>query len=109
MRVINLLAGLTGAYCFIMLAGAHHSGADAGNTLILAALAQIGAAAAGLAVAQRTSRLALIGAAILLAGANLFATVLYLNALVGAHPLHMLAPIGGTLLIAGWAVLAFAK
>ena len=43
-----------------------------------------------------------------LAGALLFAGSLYLMALTGARALGVLTPIGGVLLLAGWAVLAWA-
>ena len=43
-----------------------------------------------------------------LAGSLLFAGSLYLMALTGARALGMITPIGGVLLLLGWAVLAWA-
>ena len=79
LRLIHICAALTGAYAFIALAGARHApGANADfSALIMAALAQISAASAGLAIAQRSGSLNVIGAALILAGANIFASVIY--------------------------------
>ena len=49
-----------------------------------------------------------VAAWLFLAGALLFAGSLYLMALTGARALGMITPIGGVLLLAGWAVLAWA-
>jgi uncharacterized membrane protein YgdD (TMEM256/DUF423 family) len=109
MRLIHICAALTGAAAFTLLALAHHAHGGEPNFsfVVMAALAQISAAASGLTIAQHTSRLAAIAAAMILLGANLFAGVIYLSAFYDNHPLHALAPIGGGLLILGWLTLAF--
>ena len=109
MRLLNIFAALTGACAFVALAYHAHSGAGETDPIIFAALAQLSAAAANLAIANRVGRLNLIGGAVLLAGANIFAGVIQLTAFVGEHPFHALAPVGGSLTILGWLVLAFAK
>lgn len=110
MRLISLFAALTGASCFIALAAAHHLASDAAFPhVVLAALAQIGAAAGGLAIANRNGKLNLIGGALILVGANLFATALYLPVFTTSNALLPLTPIGGGVLIIGWLVLALAK
>ncbi|MGE0597764.1 MAG: DUF423 domain-containing protein [Hyphomonadaceae bacterium] len=110
MRLVHIAAALTGAACFVLLAYAQH-GAPAASmeAVTMAALAQISAAAGGLAIARASGRLAATAGAMILIGANIFAGVIYLNAFVGDHPLRMLAPLGGGLLILGWLVLAFAR
>lgn len=45
---------------------------------------------------------------LILAGIALFSGSLYICALTGLKPLAMAAPVGGTCLMAGWLVLAFA-
>ena len=45
---------------------------------------------------------------LILAGIALFSGSLYIYALTGLKPLAMAAPVGGTCLMAGWLVLAFA-
>jgi uncharacterized membrane protein YgdD (TMEM256/DUF423 family) len=45
---------------------------------------------------------------LILAGIVLFSGSLYIYALTGLKPLAMAAPVGGTCLMAGWLVLAFA-
>lgn len=63
----------------------------------------LGHAAAAFAVADR-SRLAAWG---MTAGALIFSASLYLIALTGERWLGAVAPIGGTLMIAGWALLVW--
>jgi len=70
---------------------------------------QLSAAAAGLAVSGREGRLNTIAASMMLIGANIFALVIYLNAVAPGHPLHALAPVGGGLSILSWILLAFAS
>jgi len=109
MRVIHILAGLTGAEAFIALAYATHvAGGDPGP-MTMGALAQLSAACAGLALAHRSGRFTLIAAAVLLLGANIFAGVIQMSTLVGDHPFRILAPVGGSLLILGWILAAFTK
>ena len=109
MRVLNICAALSGALALIALA-ARHAKPDADiSVLMLAAIAQLGAAAAGLAIANRSGRLNAIAGAIILAGACIFSGEIYFGAYTGNHSLIMLAPVGGTLMIVGWIALAFAK
>jgi uncharacterized membrane protein YgdD (TMEM256/DUF423 family) len=110
MRLVNIFSALTGALAFIMLAVLRH-GSNVGDysAVLTGGLAQLSAAAAGLAIAGRTGRLNIIAAAILLIGANIFAGVIYSSALMPEHPFRAFAPIGGSLLILGWIVLAFAS
>lgn len=109
MRLINIFAGLTGAAAFIALAYFSHSGANDPTPITFGALAQLSAASACLAIANRTGRLNTVAGATLLVGANIFAGVIQLNAFVGDHPFHALAPVGGSLTILGWLMLAFTK
>jgi uncharacterized membrane protein YgdD (TMEM256/DUF423 family) len=115
MRALNIFAALSGLVALGMLVAAAHPLRDALQApdlerIKLAAFVQLGAACAGLAVANRTGRLNLVGGAMILGGAGLFAATLYAISLTGAQgPLVMLAPVGGITLILGWAVLAFAK
>ncbi|MFZ2028912.1 MAG: DUF423 domain-containing protein [Vitreimonas sp.] len=109
MRVLNICAALCGALALIALA-ARHARPDADiNVLMLAAIAQLSAAAAGLSIANRTGRLNAIAGAIILGGAFIFSGEIYFGAYTGNHSLIMFAPVGGTLMILGWIILAFAK
>jgi uncharacterized membrane protein YgdD (TMEM256/DUF423 family) len=110
MRLLNIFAALSGALALAMLAVAHHAlAADPDVSFVyLAAGAQLAAAAAGLALANRTGRLNLICGALIVGGAALFAGVIYLGAF-RFHAVHALAPIGGGAMILGWVGLAFAK
>jgi uncharacterized membrane protein YgdD (TMEM256/DUF423 family) len=108
MRVINIIAALSGACAMAMLAAAHHVQGDS-MTLYTAAGVQLAAALAGLLVANRVGLLNVIGGALILAGATLFAGEIYLTTFVSDLPIHFLAPIGGSLNILGWIVLAFAR
>jgi uncharacterized membrane protein YgdD (TMEM256/DUF423 family) len=110
MRWLNTLAALSGAAALIALASARHLCADADmNALLMAALVQFGAAAAGLAIAARSGRLSAIAGGMIVAGAALFAGEIYFSAFTGSHAFIMLAPLGGGLTILGWLALAFAK
>lgn len=114
MRLLNIAAALSGAFALAMLVAAAHPlrdtlTPDALHRIELGAFIQLGAAAAGLAIANREGRLNLIAGALILGGAALFAGVLYALSLTGARGFAMLAPIGGVSLILGWLVLAFAK
>lgn len=109
MRMMHMCAALTGALGLALLAVTHHwssSEPDFGPVL-MAAIAQMSAAAAGLAIAN--GRLNAIAGGLILFGANLFAGVIYLSALNPAHPFHALTPVGGAAMILGWLVLAFAR
>lgn len=114
MRMMNICAALSGLIALAMLVAAAHPLRDALQAVDLdrvklGAFVQMGAACAGLAIANRSGRLNAIAGALILGGAALFAGVLYVISLTGSQRLAMLAPIGGAALILGWAVLAFAK
>ncbi len=112
MRLLNVFAALSGVIALIMLVIAAHALQPAPEDLErikLAAYLQLGAAAAGLAIANRNGRLNLIAGVLILAGAAIFAGTLYTLAITHSHALVMLAPVGGITLILGWAVLIFAK
>lgn len=109
MRWLNICAALSGALALAALAG-RHARPDADlNALMLAAIAQLSAAGAGLAIANRAGRLNATAGAVILAGAFIFSGEIYFSALTGNHAFIMLAPVGGTLMILGWIVLALAK
>lgn len=112
MRLLNVLAALSGALALIMLTIAAHvlplEPADA-ERLRLGAYIQLFAAAACLAIANRAGRLNLIAGAMLLGGAALFAAALYTLAITHAGLAAKFAPFGGITMIAGWFLLAFAK
>lgn len=111
MRILNIIAALNGACGLLMLAAAHHliNGQEGAPFVQLAAIAQLSAAAAGLAIANRAGRLNLIAGAMILGGATLFAAEIYLISFRVSEATHFLAPVGGGTLILGWIVLAFAK
>lgn len=114
MRPLNIAAALSGLVALGFLVAAAHPLRDAlapGDLerIELAAFMQLGAACAGLALANRSGLLNLIAGALILGGAALFAGALYAISLTGSHAFAMLAPVGGSALIIGWAVLAFAK
>lgn len=113
MRLLNILAALSGALALIMLTIAAHAlpetrAADI-ERIHLGGFIQLATAAAGLAIANRTGKVNLIAGAMILGGAALFAATLYALALTHVRGLAMLAPFGGVTLILGWFVLAFAR
>ncbi len=112
MRLLNIFAALSGVLALVMLVLAAHALQPAPEDLDriqLAAYLQLGAAAAGLAIANRSGRLNLIAGVLILAGAAIFAGTLYTLAITHSRALVMLAPVGGITLILGWVTLAFAK
>ncbi len=114
MRPLNIAAALSGLLALGFLVAAAHPLRDALaaadlERIKLAAFVQMGAACAGLAIANRSGRLNLIAGALIVGGAALFAGALYAISLTGSRAFAALAPIGGSALILGWAVLAFAK
>jgi uncharacterized membrane protein YgdD (TMEM256/DUF423 family) len=110
MRWLNVIAALTGAAALMMLAAAHHLEHDSDfNNVLVAGLAQLSAAAVGIAIANRTGMLNEIAGALILLGANIFAGEIYMSSFQGNHGFAILAPVGGALLIGGWVLLAFAK
>ena len=114
MRWMNIAAALSGVLALVMLVLASHALRDtltpeALERIQLGAFIQLINAAAGIAIANRDGRLNAIAGAMILGGAAIFAGVLYLLSLTGSHSVAMLAPVGGSTLILGWLVLAFAK
>lgn len=114
MRLTNICAAFSGLIALAMLVAAAHPLRDALQAvdldrIKLGAFVQMGAACAGLAIANRSGRLNTVAGALILGGAGLFAGALYAISLTSSHAFAMLAPIGGSTLIIGWAVLAFAK
>ncbi len=114
MRMMNICAALSGLLALGMLVAAAHPLRDALQAadldrVKLGAFVQMGAACAGLAIANRSGRLNAIAGAMILGGAAAFAGTLYAISLTGSHAFAVLAPAGGSTLILGWAVLAFAK
>ena len=108
MRWLNIFAALSGAAALGALASLRHLHADADfNAVLMAAVAQLSAAAAGLAIANRSGRLNAIAGTMILSGALIFAGEIYLGAFAGNHAFVMAAPIGGGLMILGWLTLAF--
>ena len=112
MRLLNVFAALSGVAALVMLVLAAHALQPAPEDLErihLGAYLQLGAAAAGLAIANRSGRLNLIAGVMILAGAALFSGTLYTLAITHSRAIVMLAPVGGITLILGWLTLAFAK
>ena len=112
MRLLNIVAALSGVIALFMLVIAAHAlqpAPDDLDRIQLAAYLQLAAAAAGLAIANRSGRLNLIAGAMILLGAALFSGTLYALAITHSRALIMLAPVGGSTLILGWLTLAFAK
>ncbi|MEO0501273.1 MAG: DUF423 domain-containing protein [Pseudomonadota bacterium] len=100
-RLLFGLAGLNGAAGVIFAAmGAH--GPLAGTNLTTASTMQLIHASAALAIlAALSGRGGTLAAALLLVGAGLFATALYVGTLTPVS-LGPVAPVGGLLMIAGW-------
>lgn len=112
MRLLNVFAALFGVVALVMLVLAAHALQPAPEDLDriqLAAFIQLGAAAAGLALANRSGVLNLVAGIMILAGAAIFGGILYTLAITHSRALIMLAPVGGITLILGWVVLVFAK
>ena len=112
MRLLNVFAALSGLIALVMLVLAAHALQPALEDLQriqLGAFIQLGAAAAGLALANRSGRLNLIAGAMILIGAAIFAGTLYTLVITHSRALVMLAPIGGITLILGWFALLFTK
>ena len=103
-RPLLALAGLCGAAGVALAAAGSHGGAPdlgiAGNFLLFHAPALIGIAL------LPDNRLARAGGYVLIAGLVLFAGDLVTLATRGVSPLPLAAPIGGSLLILGWLILA---
>jgi uncharacterized membrane protein YgdD (TMEM256/DUF423 family) len=106
------VAGLTGAGGIILAAAAAHGMPDprlqtAANFMMLHAAATL--AVCGLALALPQRGIWFLGAAALfLSGSLLFGGDLSARALAGTRLFPMAAPLGGTLLIFGWALVTLA-
>lgn len=112
MRLLNVFAALSGLIALAMLVLAAHAlqpTPDDLQRIQLGAFIQLGAAAAGLALSNRSGRLNLIAGAMILFGAAVFAGTLYTLAITHSRAIVMLAPIGGITLILGWFALLFSK
>ena len=111
-RLCLLAAALMGASGVIFAAAAAHgsagSGLDAASHMLLAhavaIMAGSGLSERGL-LARSLGRLALLGWTL---GACLFAADIAMRALAGSRLFAMAAPVGGTLLIVSWLVMATA-
>lgn len=107
-RIVAALAALFGAAGIAAAALAAHGGYDE-NLRIASQFALIHAALlVTLCFNPSLSRTAILAATALLAGTALFSGDLALRALAGHALFPMAAPTGGTLLIAGWILLALA-
>ena len=105
-RIIVVVAALLGAAGVAAAAGATHSGDQALlGPLALVALTQAPALIA-LAAYQPPFRLMRSAAVVIALGAMLFSADLAMRHFTGAPLFPHAAPIGGTMLIAGWLVLA---
>ncbi|WOJ90756.1 DUF423 domain-containing protein [Methylocapsa polymorpha] len=108
------LGGLAGGAGVVLSALAAHGPAHgplidtSANFLILHAAATIAVAALALAAPQRGVWL-LVPAALFILGGALFCGDLATRAFTGARLFPMAAPIGGALLIFGWALVAVAS
>jgi uncharacterized membrane protein YgdD (TMEM256/DUF423 family) len=112
MRLLNVFAALSGVAALVMLVLAAHALQPAPEDLErikLGAFIQLGAAASGLALANRSGVLYLVAGIMILAGASFFAGTLYTLAITHSRALIMLAPVGGITLISGWIALVFTK
>jgi len=112
MRLLNIAAALSGFCALVMLVLVAHAlqlAPPDAERVQLGAFIQLTAAAAGLAIANRSGNLNQIAGAMILVGAAIFSGTLYALALTHARAIAMLAPIGGITLILGWVTLAFTK
>ena len=110
MRLLNVLAALSGGLAIMLTIAAHVPRWNRRcRALRLGAFVQLFAAAAGLAIANRAGKRNLIAGAMILGGAALFAAALYTLAIGHIGLAAKFAPFGGLTLIAGWFLLAFAK
>ena len=112
MRALNVCAALSGLLALGMLAFSSHllrQHPEAVERIKFGGFIQLGAAAASLALANRRSTLNVIAGALVLGGAAIFSGALYALSLTGVMTLAAAAPVGGLAMLAGWAVLVFAK
>ncbi|MEN5276154.1 DUF423 domain-containing protein [Brucella sp. TWI432] len=101
--LFGTLAGLCGALAIAAYAGAAHGGE---NHLSAIAPILLGHAPALLVLSLiiPNSRVANIGAAVLVAGLVLFCGDLFMRDMIGNRLFPMAAPTGGSLMILGWLV-----
>jgi len=104
-RALGALAALNGLLAVAVGAFGAHAIADAQAKAWIATGATygLGHAAAAFAVMERSRPAAWA----MTLGALLFAGALYVLGLTGQRWLGMVAPVGGTLMIAGWAILVW--
>lgn len=105
-RIVLAAAGLSGAAGVALAAAGAHVGGDNLNTAAMFLLLHA-AAAAGLARPPAPAGV-LLPASVLIAGSVLFSGDLALRALAETKLFAMAAPTGGTVMIAGWLLLALA-
>lgn len=110
--LLMLLLILVAAALMLGAVGAHavpETGRDLWRQAVFwHAVAAVGLLALSGAWARLAPRARTIGISSVLLGAVAFCGTLYVQALTGAAPVPMLAPIGGTAQILGWLVLAVA-
>ena len=105
-RLTIFVAGILGAAGVASAAGAAHTGdPQILGALALVALTQAPALLA-LGLHAGRSQTLRIAAGLIGLGALLFSADLAAVHFLGASPMRFLAPVGGTLLIAGWIVIA---
>jgi len=103
-RILVLAGGLVGAAgVALSAAAAHHGGAFTGTAASFLLMHAPVLLAVGLAGGNRCLRIASL---VLLAGLLLFSGDLLARDFLGSRLFPMSAPIGGTLLIAGWLAIA---
>lgn len=110
MRIINIVAALSGLVALLMLSVARHA-LDLGRYIewvYIASGVQLACACACLAIAGRTGRLNLIAAALIIGGATIFSGHIYLSAFQ-LPTVPGLTPVGGVVMMAGWLTLAFTR
>lgn len=112
MRILNILAALSGVSALLlMVISSHHmQGAtpEEIDNVRLAALVQFGSAAAGIAIAGRAGLINLIAGVLILAGAALFSVAVDTHAIGHSTSFLPLAPVSGVAMMVGWLTLAFA-
>jgi uncharacterized membrane protein YgdD (TMEM256/DUF423 family) len=106
-RLMIFCAGLLGAGGVAAAAGAAHTGGELLQPLALIALTQAPALLA-LGLAPLTSAGLRAGALVVAAGALVFTADLAVRHLWGPSLFPYAAPVGGTAMIAGWAIIAIA-
>ena len=110
LKALTAIAALLGGAGVVLAAAAAHGGADAGlgtasQMLLFHAVAVI-AACAAIAGGVVRRPFGLGAALLLIVGVALFAGDLALRAYAGHRLFPMAAPIGGTVMIGGWLLLA---